>query len=190
MARMHPDLSTAFADHAAGTDGWRALLRELSAEQANWRPAPQRWSIAQCLDHVRIVTEAVLPGLEAAVADARARGATAPGPYRYGWLGRWFLAAQAPGRGRGVRTPVIYEPSASAVDAGAAWARFEAVQARFCAVIEAADGVDLARVRVPSPALALLRLPVGIWLQALPQHTLRHLAQARRVRDDERFPAA
>ena len=123
---MQQDLATALADHAAGTDAWRALMRAhqraLSAGQANWRPAPQRWSIAQCLDHVRIVTEAV--------------------------------------------------------------------QARLRAVIEAADGVDLARVRVPSPALALLRLPVGIWLQALPQHTLRHLAQARRVRGDESYPAA
>ena len=187
---MQPDLATALADHAAATDGWRALARELAAEQANWRPASQRWSIAQCLDHVRIVTEAVLPGLEAAVADARARGATAPGPYRYGWLGRWFLAVQAPGRGRGARTPGVYSPSTTAVDAAVAWARFEAVQARFGAVIEAADGVDLARVRVASPALALLQLPVGIWLQALPQHTLRHLVQARRVRDEPRFPEA
>ena len=187
---MQQDLATALADHTAATDGWRALLRDLSAEQANWRPAPQRWSIAQCVDHVRIVTEAVLPGLEAAVADARERGATAPGTVRYGWLGRWFLAAQAPGRGRGARTPGVYGPSATSVDAAVVWARFEAVQARFGAVIEAAAGVDLARVRVPSPALAVLRLPVGIWFQALPQHALRHLAQARRVRDDERFPAA
>ena len=52
----------------------------------------------------------------------------------------------------------------------------------------AADGVDLARVRVPSPALALLRLPIGIWFLALPQHALRHLAQGRRVREDARFP--
>jgi hypothetical protein len=48
--------------------------------------------------------------------------------------------------------------------------------------MECANAPELARVRVPSPALELLRLPVGIWLHALPQHTLRHLAQARRVR--------
>ena len=123
-------------------------------------------------------------------AGRRTEGAAAPGPFRYGWLGRWFLAVQAPGRGRGARTPGIYVPSASDVDAAVAWARFETVQVRFGAVIEAADGGDLARVRVPSPALALLRLPVGIWRLALPLHTLRHLAQARRVRDDARFPAA
>lgn len=165
-------------------------MRDLSAEQANWRPAAQRWSIAQCLDHVCIVTAAVLPGLEAAVADARASGATAPGPFRYGWLGRWFLASQTPGSRRGARTPGVYSPAATEIDAAAVWARFEAVQARFGAVIEAADGVDLARVSVPSPALALLRLPIGIWLLALPQHTLRHLAQAQCVRDEPRFPAA
>ena len=49
-------------------------------------------------------------------------------------------------------------------------------------MIGAADGVDLARERVPSPALRLLRFPVGIWLMAMPLHTLRHLEQAQRVR--------
>ena len=56
--------------------------------------------------------------------------------------------------------------------------------------VAAVDGVDLARVRVPSLALALLRLPLGVWFLVLPQHTLRHLARARHVRDDARFPAA
>lgn len=189
-ARMHPELVTARADHEAATEGWRALVRAMSDEQANWRPGPERWSVAQCLDHVCIVTGAVMPGLEAIVEDARARGLTAPGPFRYGWIGRWFLAAQPSDAGRRTRTPGTYRPSASSIDLAAVTARFESVQARFGRVVAAADGLDLARLRVPSPALALLRFPVGIWFRALPQHTLRHLAQAWRVREDARFPPA
>ncbi len=186
---MHPELATARTDHEAATDGWRMLVHDLSDQQANWCPAPKRWSVAQCLDHVRIVTEAVLPGLQTVIADAQARGATATGPFRYGWLGRWFLSAQGPGRGRGTRTPSVYRPSASDLDLAAVVARFESVQASFGQVVQSADGLDLASLRVPSPALALLRFPVGIWLRALPQHTLRHLAQAQRVREHEGFPS-
>jgi len=160
------------------------LVRETSGALANWRPDPDRWSVAQCLEHVAIVTEAVLPALERAVAGARARGKVADGPFRYGPLARWFLASQAPAPRRGLRTVGRYRPSAAPVDLAAVAARFGKLQVALGAVMEAADGVDLARVQVPSPALPLLRLPVGIWFQALPQHTLRHLEQARRVHDD------
>ncbi len=189
---MHPDLVRARTDHAAATQGWLALVGDLSAAQANWRPGSERWSVAQCLDHVHIVTGAVLPALRAAVVGAREDGQTASGlgPFRYGRLSRWFLAAQAPSRGRATRTPARYRPSASEIDLAGVVASFSEVQERFDAAMQAADGVDLARVRVPSPALAWLRFPVGIWFQALPVHGLRHLAQARQLRENARFPSA
>jgi hypothetical protein len=181
---MHDDLIRARDDHATATAGWRELLSGLSEADANWQPAPARWSVAQCLEHVSIVTGEVLPALDTAVARAHEQGVTGPGPYRYGPIGRWFLSAQAPGAGGAVRTPGRYAPSSSELDLPATVARFEAVQAAFAATLEAADGVDLARVRVPSPAMALLRLQAGIWLRSLPVHTLRHLVQAGRVREE------
>jgi hypothetical protein len=125
----------------------------------------------------------VLPALDAALARAHDQGVTGAGPFRYGPIGRWFLSAQAPGAGGRVRTPGRYAPTRSDIDLAVAIERFEAVQAAFSATLEAADGIDLARVRVPSPASALLRFQAGIWLRSLPVHTLRHLAQAQRVRD-------
>lgn len=178
---MHDDLSRARGDHEAATRGWRELLAGLAPDDANRKPVPTRWSVAQCLEHVCIVTGAVLPGLDAAIARARADGTMAEGPFRYGPVGRWFLAAQAPGSGRAVPTVRRYAPSSSEVDLEAAVARFEAVHAAFTVALEAADGVHLARVRVASPVTKLLRLQAGIWFLALPVHALRHLAQAERV---------
>ena len=34
------------------------------AQQFNWRPAPHRWSIGQCVEHLNITTERYLPGFE------------------------------------------------------------------------------------------------------------------------------
>ena len=66
--------------------------------------------------------------------------------------------------------------------------RFLAAQRAFEAAVEAADGLDLSRVRVSSPAIPLLRLQLGIWFLSTNAHTLRHLGQARRVLSDPRFP--
>ncbi len=186
---MHEDLATAHSDHERATERWLALVEGASPEQCGWRPAPERWSVAQCLDHVTITTGALLPGIERAIDTAHERGVRGAGPFRYGPLGRWFLAAQAPGSDARVRTPGRYRPAADHVDMASLVARFLATQHAFGAAIASADGLHLARVRVASPAFALLRLALGIWLRAMPAHTLRHLAQAERVRADARFPA-
>jgi len=186
---MHADLTTAITEHARATERWLALIEAVTPQQAGWRPGPERWSVAQCLDHVTITTSALLPGVERAIETAHQRGATGAGPFRYGPLGRWFLAAQAPTSDARVRTPGRYRPAVADADIASLGVRFLATQRAFGAAIASADGLHLVRVRVPSPAFALLRLALGIWLLSMPAHTLRHLAQAERVRADERFPA-
>ena len=37
--------------HAIALDAEK-LFGSLSAEQLNWKPAPDRWSVAQCLEHL------------------------------------------------------------------------------------------------------------------------------------------
>jgi hypothetical protein len=185
---MHAELASALSQHDAATERWLDEIRQLVPTQANWRSAPEAWSIAQCLEHVTTVSAQVLPAIAAASADARARGLTSPGPFRYDPVARWFLASQSPTAARRMRAPAVYRPSASELEIGRLEERFLEVQDGLRAAIVAADGLDLARVRAPSPALRLLRLPLGIWLQALPAHTLRHLEQARRVSEDARFP--
>ncbi len=185
---MQAELTSALDRHDAVTDRWLDEIRGLTPAQVNWRSAPETWSIAQCLEHVTTVSAQVLPALAAASAGARARGLTSQCPFRYGPLARWFLAGQSPSPARRMRTPAAYRPSDSELEIDALEERFLEVQDGLRTTIVAADGLDLGRVRVPSPALRLLRLPLGIWLQALPAHTDRHLEQARRVRADGRFP--
>ena len=68
-------------------------------------------------------------------------------------------------------------------------ASFDAYTERFIAVCEAADGLDLARIKVRSPFLKLLRLPLGAFLDAMGLHAIRHVQQAERVTQHPAFPA-
>jgi hypothetical protein len=52
-----------------------------------------------------------------------------------------------------------------------------------------AEGLDLARVKVPTPISRLLKLSLGMTLAQAAAHERRHLEQARRVRENPRFPA-
>lgn len=185
---MHPDLASTLADSRSATTRWLALVEPLSSEQANWRPDPDRWSIAQVLDHLAATTGPLAPALLEAGVKARAAGRVSDGPFRYGPLSRWFLRSLAPAGARPLPAPKLYRPSASALDLAETTRRFLEAQRAFESAAESAEGLDLARVRVASPALRLFRLPLGVWCLSTAAHTLRHLAQAERVRADSRFP--
>src|SRR4029434_5344758 len=46
----------------------------LSVEQLRWRPGPQRWSIAECLDHLNITLGFYLPKIDKSIqVDLRQR---------------------------------------------------------------------------------------------------------------------
>jgi hypothetical protein len=49
--------------------------------------------------------------------------------------------------------------------------------------IERADGLDLRRVKVPTPIVRLLKMSLGSTLAQAAAHERRHLAQAWRVRE-------
>jgi hypothetical protein len=187
---MLSDLEATLNQLDEATDGWRSLTRGLSHEQANWRPAPDRWSVAQCMEHLNVTTGKLLPRLTAAAERARARRLESPGPFSYGPMSRWFLRALAPEGGKRLSAPTLYRPSESALDLDAVSDRFQQVSTAFRQAVVAADGLDLARVRCGSPVFPLVRFPLGIWFLSTSSHTLRHLNQAKRVRADARFPTA
>ncbi len=168
----------------------RVLAGHLTDEQFNWKPAAKRWSVGECLYHVNVISEGYLPVLCDAVKSAD-RGASEP--FRYGWLGRKFIAAVTPGTKpvstAGSMKPPRAEPSRSFLDRSETLRTFDESMTEFAALVRVAEGVDLARVKVRSPFLWLLRLPVGAFLEALGLHALRHLDQARRVTEEDGFPS-
>jgi hypothetical protein len=170
--------------------------------QVNWKPGASRWSIGDCVDHLATTNEAILSKVRDATASARRRGRTASGPFRYGRLARWFLeqiGPPAPERTRAqgamratprrrMRAPRRYRPRPHH-EAAALAARFARVQDDVLTALGESEGLNLARIRARSPALGLLRIPVGIWFASMAAHEARHLEQARAVRADARFPA-
>ena len=76
---------------AVKRDG-QALVSGLSAAQFNWRPGPDRWSIAECLVHLNVAVTKTLPAFDRAIERGRARGLVGQGPFRYGWFATWMVS--------------------------------------------------------------------------------------------------
>jgi DinB superfamily len=158
------------------------LAGGLTTQQFNWRPAPDRWSVAQCLVHLNISAELYVPPMQSAIRAGRSQGLLGFGPFRYGLLSRWMLQAVDPANRRKHKSPALFVASAAMTySVGEVLSDFQAAGGRWEQLVREADGLDLARITVRSPAVSLIRLPIGAWFDIQATHERRHLRQAEDV---------
>jgi hypothetical protein len=164
-----------------------AIVAHLSREQFNWQPSGGRWSIGQCFVHLNLTAASFVPAIEAATADARARGLKSDGPFVYPLLERLFVASNEPPPKRRFRAFKRYRPAASH-ERDEVMRGFLQWQDALAERIRAADGLDLRRARRRSPILPLLTWSLGTMFALTLAHERRHIWQARQVRNDPAFP--
>ena len=100
-----------------------ALVNGLDDDRFNRQAGPQRWSVGQCLEHLNITHQAMLPRMREAAAWVRASGRRAVGPTRHGFLMRWFISDMEPPPKRRYRTGSGFVPP-STLARGAVLAEF------------------------------------------------------------------
>ena len=166
----------------------KSLTQGLSEAQFNWRPEPNSWSIEECLAHLTMVGQTEIRLIESAIQSGRARGVTGNGPFRYGWVERTILRQTEPPVRRRFSAPRRFRP-VHGQPVTAILPTFLHVQRQFAQLASQADGLDLARVKVPTPISRLMKFSLGITLAQAAAHERRHLEQARRVRESPGFPA-
>ena len=165
------------------------LLRDLTETQFHWQPSPERWSIAQCIDHLVVTGRNSLSNMHRAIEEARAKGRFSRGPFRYGLIEKWFVRQMdAPPRLK-MKAPKAYAPSAKQSQAETV-SSFFMVQAEFLRCIDAANGIDLSKTKVKNPVSRWLRFSLGQEIEFNAAHERRHLWQARRVKEYPDFPGA
>jgi hypothetical protein len=164
------------------------LIAGLSESQFNWARAPGHWSIAECLDHLTVTNRELIEEMKRAVTDARARGLTASGPFRYGIIGNMLVRSQEPPARMKFKAPKIFKPrSSQSLEATAR--DFFAVHDEVLRLIKEANGLNLARIKVTSPVTRFFKLSLGQVFGLIATHDRRHLWQARQVKGDPAFPA-
>ena len=164
------------------------LVGPLTEEQFNWQPAPGSWSVAECIEHLNATARHYLTNLDEGIADAIRRGLYGEGPFTYNWIGRIVVATMEPPARFKIKAPRTFHPlpKRSRHDIMAA---FRAYQVQYVDRLRQANGLDLARARVSSPAAKWLRMSLGSGFALMAAHERRHLWQARGVRSDPGFPA-
>lgn len=158
----------------------QSFLR-LTEQQLHFKPAPDKWSIAEIFGHLNIVhniyTRIILSRI-ALAPDVKGE------QYRSGWLGDWLYRKMMP-RPDGT---VFRLPSPRSLHASREGLDGQEELERFLQQCDALDDIlrhvstkDLQGIRIPVSFAKVLRLRLGDNLRYMVAHNERHLLQAHRV---------
>jgi DinB family protein len=180
-------LQTIVAETEKNSVAAHEVVAGLNETQLNWKPAPEKWSIAQCLEHLTVATEEFEPYFTKAISENREKRRAVNSPaYRPTFLGGLLINYLLPESTKKLRAPKLLKPAASQI--AGSLEKFLNQQKRFLDFVRQADGIDYNKTRLRSPVTALMRYSLADAFVLTVVHEQRHLAQARRVRETPGFP--
>src|SRR5262245_39720532 len=162
----------------------RALVDGLTDRSGAWRPDPDSWTVAECLDHLAIANRAYLRAMEPAAERALIQGSARRGPARPGVIGTWFVRTLEPPvqPRRRISAPQSIRPRRGPSLADAI-AQFLASHDEVRTFLRRYAHIDLAGVRFPNPFVRGIRFSLATGLHVVAAHERRHIWQAWRLRE-------
>jgi len=173
---MHPRITEALDYLDNKRADLRAAVELVPPGLREQPPAPDRWSVAQVLQHLTMIENRVVPLVNKLIVGARAAGLaqdleTSP-------ILNTKHAARIADRSFRVTAPEDTQPP-SGVDAASAWAALEQSRQALRAAVVSGDGLALGEVKYPHPVLGEINLYQ--WIHFVGSHEVRHTAQIREI---------
>ncbi len=176
-------------DIVKGLEQAQARLEKLAEAipDAAWeeRTEADRWSVAECVDHLNLTSEAYIPRIRVAIAEARAMNTKKSTRYKRDLPGRLLAMMIGPlpmlGKMRlgRVKTTPDFVPKGSHPKQ-ATLAAFKRDQGELIALIREADGLPIDKVKIKSPFGNISYNCYSAFV-ILPRHQARHLDQGQLV---------
>ena len=162
------------------TAAFKTEFGGLTEEALNWKPAPDRWSIAQNLDHLIRINESYFP----VISNIRQHTYKLPWYASFSFVSRFFgnmlLKAVQPHNRKKTKTFGIWEPAKSSIS-GDILNRFEKHQTALKQLMEQSKDLLEQRAVISSPASKYFVYKLDTAFDILVAHEKRHLEQAREV---------
>ena len=153
----------------------------LTEAQFNHRPAPGQWSIEECLAHYTMLSQWQLRAVEKAIDEGKARGLTGSGPFQYDAIDRFIVQMTEPPPRITFPAPKSFVPL-HGQPLTAVMPTFYHVLKHFTLQTQRAEGLHLAKIKVPTPLTSFIRMSLGMTFAQVAAHGRRHMAQAQRAR--------
>ena len=164
----------------------KSTFGELSPSQLNWKPSEERWSVAQCFDHLLNSNKDYFPVIDDVLAGKQQTfWQSMPVLPRLG--GKFLLKFVDPASTRKVKAPKRFEPAQSDISA-AVINDFIEQQTKIAGKMQETGHLDLERIVISSPAASAITYSLMDAYRIIVSHEHRHFQQAKRVIEETGFP--
>ena len=180
LQQLKDDLQTIAGDT-------RNQFGKLSVEQLNWKPAADRWSVAQCFDHLLTGNAAYFPIFDSVISGQKQTRVVERLPLFPKVWGRLLIKSLDPKTTRKMKAPAGFQPSSSNIP-GSIIDDFVAQQKRVSDSIDATRNLEPERIVITSPAVSLVTYSLLDAFRIIVVHEKRHFQQAQRVTEEPLFP--
>jgi hypothetical protein len=165
----------------------QAEFGRLNTGQLNWKPAPDQWSVAQCLDHLIKANQQYFPLLEGVANGTRKKSFMEKLPVLPAIFGKMMLKALDPSNEKKLKAPASFKPGASELPPSIV-SDFVQHQQQLIRLIRATDTVDHEKTIVSSPISGLITFSLQNATCIIVVHEERHFMQAKRLLKASGFP--
>jgi hypothetical protein len=160
----------------------------LSRDQLNWKPSAERWSVAQCFDHLLKSNAGYIPIFDAVAAGTFKQTFVQKLPGLPKMWGQLLIKSLDPKTTRKLKAPRKFQPasrdlSASIID------DFVQNQNRVLDSMEKTKNLEIGRTIISSPVASVVTYSVLDAFRIVVVHEQRHFQQAQRVTQEQNFPS-
>ena len=183
---MKQELAKFVEDAEAITDDTRKTFGSLSAEQINWKPGADGWSVGQCFEHLIKTNSLFFPELEKIAVGTRVNSFLE----NYSPLSSFFgnlLVNSLKKDERKFKAPSKAIVPPSEIDAKII-EQFAAHQSEVIERIKQTEAADWQKTKITSPFMSLMTYKLADGFRIIIEHERRHFRQAARVLQAEGFP--
>src|SRR5215216_2319284 len=165
----------------------RSAFGSLTPSQLNWKPSAERWSVAQCFDHLLTSNKGYLPIIDNVLAGYK-RTFWQSMPVLPGLMGKLLIKSMDPASTRKVKAPKRFQPAQSDIS-GSVINDFVHQQKQIVAKMKSTEHLALEKIVITSPIAAAVTYSLMDAYRLIVVHEQRHFQQAKRVTEEPGFPS-
>jgi hypothetical protein len=164
----------------------RSTFGHLTPSQLNWKPSAERWSVAQCFEHLLASNKGYLPIIDNVLAGYK-RTFWQSMPVLPGLMGKLLIKSMDPASTRKVKAPKRFQPAQSDIS-GSVINDVVDQQKQIVDKMKATEHLDLEKIVITSPVAGAVIYSLMDAYRLIVVHEQRHYQQAKRVIEETGFP--
>lgn len=169
------------------SDEVRETFGDLSAEQLNWKPSGETWSVGQNFDHLITTNNLYFANIQKVADGTHVNNWFSVIPLFTNLVGQQLKKAVSPDSLKKIKTFPIFEASTSDIS-DTIIEDFAKNQEVFVSLMEAVKNLNLRKIKIPTPLSPAVNVRLSDALEVIVMHERRHFNQAKRVMNAEGFP--